>query len=73
MNTFASHCTMVVHPSFGWNPVECVAQQGDMGELWKVEHQPGCTILDTFQGFDGTSGEPSQQRIAVIQMGHDDK
>ena len=37
----------------------------------KVEHQEGCSVLDKLQGFDGTSEEPSQQRVAVVQMGDD--
>ena len=41
--------------------MEPAEEQGDMGELGKVEHQAGCGILDKLQGFDGTSGEPSQQ------------
>jgi hypothetical protein len=37
-----------------------------MGELMKVEHQAGCNILAKLQGFDGISGEPSPQRVAVV-------
>ena len=43
---------LVVDASFDWR---------SMGEPGKVEHQPGCSILDKLQGFDGTSGKPSQQ------------
>ena len=41
-------------------------EQGDMGELRKVEHQVGCGILDKLQGFARTSVEHSQQRDAVV-------
>ena len=41
------------------------------GVTWEVEHQAGCSILDKLQGFDGTSGEPSQQRVAVVQKRDD--
>lgn len=51
--------------------MECAAERGDMGEFVKVEHQAGCSVLDKLQGFDGTSGEPSQQRVAVVQTGED--
>ena len=57
--------------SFDWKPVECVEERGDMGEAGKVEPQAGCSILDKLQGFDDTSGEPSQQRIALVQTGDD--
>ena len=53
-----------------WKPVEWTEERGDMGEL-KVEHQACCSILDKLQGFDGTSREPSQQRVAVVQTGDD--
>jgi hypothetical protein len=52
-------------------PVECVEECGDMGELVKVEHQAGCSVLDKLQGFDGTSGEINQQRVAVVQKRED--
>jgi hypothetical protein len=55
--------------SFDWRPVECAEEQGDMGEHGKAEHQAGCGIQDTFQGFDGTSKVPSQQLVAVGQTG----
>jgi hypothetical protein len=42
-----------------------------MGELGKVEKQAGRGVLGKLQGFDGTSGEPSQQRVAVVQTGDD--
>ena len=51
--------------------MECAEEQGDMGELGKVEHQAGSSVLDKLQGFDGTSREPSQQRVAVVQTGDD--
>jgi hypothetical protein len=47
--------------SFNWKLVECAEEQGVMGELGKVEHQAGCSVLDKLHGFDGTSVEPSQQ------------
>ena len=53
---------------FDRKPVECAEEQGDMGELWTVEHQACCSVLDKLQGFDGTSGEPSQQRVAVVRL-----
>jgi hypothetical protein len=40
-----------------------------MGELRKVEHHAGSGILDKLQGFDCTSGEPSQQIVAVVETG----
>ena len=46
--------------------MECAEERVDMGELGKVEHQEGCSVLDRLQGFDGTSMEPSQQRIAAV-------
>jgi hypothetical protein len=46
---------------------QCEKDQGVMGEFGKVEHQAGCGILDYLQGFDGTSGVPSQQRVAEFQ------
>jgi hypothetical protein len=52
--------------SSDWKPVECAVERGGMGELRKVEHQAGCSIQDKLEGFDDTSGEPSQQRIAVV-------
>jgi hypothetical protein len=52
--------------SFDWKPVECAEDRCDMGELRKVEHKAGCAIMDKLQGFDGTSGEPSQQRVALV-------
>jgi hypothetical protein len=58
-----------VDSSLDWKAVECVEDQGDMGEFGKVENQGGCSILDKFQGFNGTSVEPSQQRVAVVQTG----
>jgi hypothetical protein len=57
--------------SFEWKPVECAEERGDMGELGKVEHQSDCRILDKLPGFDGTSEETSQQRVAVVQTGDD--
>ena len=60
------HHGLVVDASFDWKPVECAEEQGDMGELGKVEHQAGCSILDKLQGFDGTRREPSQQRVTVV-------
>ena len=55
--------------SFDWKPVECVEERGDKGELGKVENQAGCCVLDKLHGLDGTSGEHSQQRVAVVQTG----
>jgi hypothetical protein len=52
-------------------PVECPEEWGDMGDLGKVENQVGCTILDKLQGIDGTSGEPSQQPVVLVQTGYD--
>ena len=49
--------------------MECAEERGDMRELGKVENQAGCCVLNKLQGFDGPSGEPSQQRVAVVQMG----
>jgi hypothetical protein len=63
------HHGIVVDMSFDWKPVECEEEQGDMGELGKVEHQAGFSFLDKLKGFDGTSGEPSQHRVAVVQTG----
>ena len=54
---------------FNWKSVDCADEQGDMGALGNVEHQVGCSILDKLQGFDDTSEEPSQQRVALVQMG----
>ena len=51
--------------------MECAEEQGDVGEFGKDEHQAGCSVLDKLQGFDGTSWEPSQQRVAVVQAGDD--
>ena len=51
--------------------MECVEERGDMRELGKVENQAGCSILDKLHGFNGKSGEPSQQQVAVVQMGED--
>jgi hypothetical protein len=51
--------------------VECAEERRDMGELGKVEHQAGSSVLYKLQGFDDTSGEPSQQRVAVVQNGDD--
>ena len=51
-----------VDVSFDWKPVECAVEQGDMGELGKV---------DKLQELDGTSREPSQQRVSVVQTGDD--
>ena len=51
---------LVVDASFDWKPAECVEEQGDIGEL---------SVLDKSQGFNGTSSEPSQQRVSVVQMG----
>jgi hypothetical protein len=48
-----------------------VEEQGDMGELRMVENQAGCSFLDKLQGFDDTSGESSQQRVTVVQVGDD--
>ena len=42
-----------------------------MGELVKFENQAGCSVLDKLQGFNGISGEPSQQRVTVVQAGDD--
>jgi hypothetical protein len=40
------------------------------GSQWSVvEHKEGCGVLDKLQGFDGTSGVPSQQRVAVALDG----
>jgi hypothetical protein len=50
-----------VDASFNWKPVECAEELGDMEELGMVENLVCCSVLDKFQGFDGTSGEPSQQ------------
>ena len=52
--------------SFDWKPVECAEERGEMGNLGKVENQGGCNDLDKLQGFDGTSGEPCQQRVAGV-------
>jgi hypothetical protein len=49
--------------------VECVEEWGDMREHRKIENQAGCCILDKLQGFNGTSEESSQQRVAVVQAG----
>ena len=57
--------------SFDWKPVECAEEWGDMGELGKVEHQACCVILDKLREFDDKSGEPSQQRVTVVQTGDD--
>ena len=57
--------------SFDWKPVECAEERGDMGEFGKVEDQAVCSILGKLQGFIGTSGEPIQQIVAVVQMGDD--
>jgi hypothetical protein len=38
-----------------------------MGELRKIENQAGCSVMDKLQGYDGTSREPSQPRVAVVQ------
>ena len=43
--------------------MECEEEWGDMKELGKVENLAGCSVLDKLQGFDGTSGEPSQHRV----------
>ena len=51
--------------------MECAKERGDMRELGKVENQAGFSVLDKLQGFDGTSGGPSQQRVAVVQTGED--
>ena len=40
---------LVVDVSFDWKPVECAEEPGELG---KVEHQVGCSILDNLQGFD---------------------
>jgi hypothetical protein len=48
-----------VDVSFDWKPVYL----HDMGKRGNVEHQSVCSILDHLQGFDGTSGEPSQQQL----------
>ena len=37
----------------------------------RLKNQAGCCVLDQFQGFDDTSREPSQQRVAVVQTGDD--
>jgi hypothetical protein len=60
-----------VDASFNWKPVECAEERGDMRGLGKVENQAGCSVLDKLQGFDSTSGETSQQRVAVVQTGED--
>ena len=52
--------------SFDWKPVECAEERCDMGQLRKVEHKAGCGIMDKLQVFDGTRGEPSQQRVALV-------
>ena len=65
------HHGLVVDASFNWKPVECGEEWGDMREHGKVENQAGYCILDKLQGFDGTSEEPSQQRVAVVQTGED--
>ena len=57
--------------NFNWKPVGCAEERGDMRELGKVENQEGCCVLDKLQGFEGTSGKPSQQRVAVVQTGKD--
>ena len=40
-----------------------------MWENMRRSNQAGCSVLDKLQGFDGTSGEPSQQRVAVVKTG----
>jgi hypothetical protein len=40
-----------VDVSFDLKPVECVEERGEMGELRKVEHQMGCSVLDKLQDF----------------------
>ena len=57
------HYGLVVDASFGWQEVECAEEQDDMRELGKVENQAGCCVLDKLQGFDGTTGEPSQTDV----------
>jgi hypothetical protein len=57
-----------VDVSFNWKPVECAEARGDMRELGKVENQWGCSVLDKMRGVDGTSIEPSQQRVAVERV-----
>ena len=66
------HHSLVVDASLDWKPVE--EERDNMREHGMVENQAGFRILDKLQGGtsgDGTSGEPSQQRVAVVQTGKD--
>ena len=44
-----------------------------MGEFRQVEHEACCSILDTLQRFDCGGRESSQERIAVVEAGDDER
>lgn len=67
--SIGKHHDLVEDASFDWKPVECAEERSDMRELGKVENQVGCSIQNKLRGFDGTSGKPSQERVAVVQTG----
>jgi hypothetical protein len=62
---------LVVDTNVDWKPMECAEEWCDMGEIGKVEHEAGCRVLDQLQGFDGTAGGLSKQRVAAVQEGND--
>ncbi|KAI4900162.1 hypothetical protein NFI96_023889, partial [Prochilodus magdalenae] len=40
-------------------------QWSDVGELWKIEDESSCCVLDKLQGPDGLQRKTSQERVAV--------
>ena len=44
-----------------------------MGELWQVEHEACCGVLDTLQRFDYGDRKSSQERVGVVKAGEDEQ
>lgn len=54
-------------------PVEVTEEGGHMGQFGKIVNEARCSVLDTLQRFSCRGWESSQEGVAVVQAGDDQR
>ncbi|KAK0135808.1 hypothetical protein N1851_028305 [Merluccius polli] len=72
-STVAPYHCLKSDVSYSREPVEVMEGEGHLGEIWQVKHKACCSVLDTLQRFDCRDSKSSQEQVAVVEVGDDER
>ena len=67
------HHRLELDASCNRKSAEVTEERGHMGEERQTENKVRCRVLDTLQWFSHRGWESSQERVAVVQVGDDQR